>query len=368
MRFLFIESFFQGSHRLFAEGLAACSSHEIDILSMPGENWRWRMLGAALHAVEAIPSLEPYDGVIVSDLFNLSDFKALVGQPCPPVMVYFHENQITYPQPPGDKGAFQLGIINISTALAADQVLFNSRFHRDAFLKAVPAFLARGRDCRPKNIAEKIQAKSDVLYPGITLDKAMTPQAQKPAGPPLIIWNHRWGYDKNCETFIEAIQALEAGGLDFRLALMGENFGKIPEAFEKARHTFKTKILQYGYVKDRREYESWLQKGAIMVSTAIQENYGMSVVEAMIMGCAPLLPNRLAYPEILPKAYHDLFLYKHTYDLVEKLTDLVADFQRFESAVDRLSRKMRSCLWPNVAAAYDEALAQLASREICSRE
>ena len=100
MRFLFIESFFQGSHRLFAEGLRACSSHEIDILSMPGENWRWRMLGSALHVIEAIPPLEAYDGIITSDLFNLSDFKALVDQPCPPVMVYFHENQITYPQPP----------------------------------------------------------------------------------------------------------------------------------------------------------------------------------------------------------------------------------------------------------------------------
>ncbi|MBW2178284.1 MAG: DUF3524 domain-containing protein, partial [Deltaproteobacteria bacterium] len=127
MKFLFIETFFQGSHRLFAEGLAACSSHEIDILSMPGENWRWRMLGAAMHMADTVPSLEKYDGLIVSDLFNLTDFKALVNQPCPPVMVYFHENQITYPQPPGDKGAFQLGIINITTALAADQIVFNSR-------------------------------------------------------------------------------------------------------------------------------------------------------------------------------------------------------------------------------------------------
>ena len=68
---------------------------------MPGENWRWRMLGAALHVVDAIPPLDGYDGIIVTDLFNLADFKALVRQPCPPVLAYFHENQITYPQPPG---------------------------------------------------------------------------------------------------------------------------------------------------------------------------------------------------------------------------------------------------------------------------
>ena len=83
------------------------------------------MLGSALHFAENIPPLENYDGIVVTDLFNLADFKALVGPRCPPVLVYFHENQITYPQPPGDKGAFQLGIINITTALVADMVLFN---------------------------------------------------------------------------------------------------------------------------------------------------------------------------------------------------------------------------------------------------
>ena len=34
---------------------------------------------------------------------------------------------MTYPRPPGDKGVFQLGIINITTALVADMVLFNSK-------------------------------------------------------------------------------------------------------------------------------------------------------------------------------------------------------------------------------------------------
>jgi glycosyltransferase involved in cell wall biosynthesis len=361
MRFLFIESFFQGSHRLFAEGLRACSSHEIDILSMPGENWRWRMLGAALHVAETVPSLKPYDGVIISDLFNLSDFKALVSQPCPPVMAYFHENQITYPQPPGDKGAFQLGIINISTALAADKVVFNSWFHRNAFLEAVPQFLDRGRDFRPGDSARKITNKSMVLYPGITLEKQKLPFADKHTEPPLIIWNHRWGYDKQCDTFVEAIEALEAKGLDFRLAIMGENFGKIPEAFENLEQRFKSKILHYGYVTDRHAYEGWLQKGAIAVSTALQENYGMSMLEAMIMGCAPLMPDRLAYPEILPEAFHDHFLYKHKYDLVEKLTALVTDIQNCETLLEKLAGKMISFLWPHVVKAYDDGLEQLAS-------
>ncbi len=360
MKFLFIESFYLGSHAHFVQGLFSCSAHEIDIVTMPGENWRWRMLGAALHMVGAIPSLDGYDGIIVTDLFNLADFKALVGQPCPPVLAYFHENQMTYPQPPGDKGAFQLGIINITTALAADLVVFNSHMHRHAFLNAVPDFLNRGRDFKPMDIAKNINDKSTVLYPGVTLPGDWQGDAEKQIDPPLIIWNHRWGYDKNCELFFEAIRALEDRGVDFRLALMGENFGKIPDAFRTARKRFKHKILQYGYVAERRDYENWLKRGALVISTAIQENFGLSVVEAVLMGCIPLLPNRLSYPEILPTAYHGQFLYRNKYDLMDKLFDIMMRYRRYEPLRDQLVEEMKSFLWPNVVSGYDHTLEQLA--------
>jgi glycosyltransferase involved in cell wall biosynthesis len=360
MKFLFIETFYLGSHARFVQGLSSCSCHDIDVVTMPGENWRWRMLGAALHMVDAIPPLDGYDGIIVTDLFNLADFKALVGQPCPPVLAYFHENQITYPQPPGDKGAFQLGIINITTALAADRVVFNSHMQRLAFLDGVPEFLKRGRDFRPRNVATSIKEKSTVLYPGITLSDYRQVDTKKKIDPPLIIWNHRWGFDKNCETFFEAIGALEDRGVDFRLALMGENFGKIPDAFRTARKRFKSKILQYGYVPEREDYEKWLKRGALVISTAIQENFGISVVEAVLMRCIPLLPRRLSYPEILPAAYHEHFLYQNKNDLMEKLLDIMTHYRRYERLRDNLVEEMKSFLWQNVVTGYDRTLDGLA--------
>ncbi len=360
MKFLFIETFYLGSHALFVNGLSSYSSHDIDVVTMPGENWRWRMLGAALHIVDTIPPLDGYDGIIVTDLFNLADFRALVGQACPPVLAYFHENQITYPQPPGDKGAFQLGIINITTALTADLVVFNSHTHQHAFLDAVPEFLSRGRDFRPRDVATRIKEKSTFLYPGITLSENRHVDAEKQINPPLIIWNHRWGFDKNCEIFFEAIQALADREVDFRLALMGENFGKIPDAFRTAKERFNSKILQYGYVPERENYENWLNRGALVISTAIQENFGISVVEAMLMGCIPLLPDRLSYPEILPAAYHKHFLYRNKYDLMDKLFYIMTHYRRYEPLRDHLAEEMKSFLWQNVAAGYDRALEQLA--------
>ena len=341
-------------------GLSANSSHDIDIVTMPGENWRWRMLGAALHIVDNIPPLEKYDGIIVTDLFNLADFKALVGSQCPPVLAYFHENQMTYPQPPGDKGAFQLGIINITTALVADMVVFNSKMHKDAFLNAVPEFLKRGRDCGPKGIADKIREKSNVLYPGITLPFYGDVDAEKQTDPPLIVWNHRWGFDKNYEMFFSVLEELNDMGLDFHLALMGENSGVIPGEFKKAEKKFKDRIVQFGYVPSREEYEKWLKRGAVVISTAMQENFGISVIEAIIMGCVPLLPDRLSYPEILPEEFHEHFLYKNRHDLIEKLSMIISDHKRYEEIQNRLAQEMTPFLWEHVISRYDRALERLA--------
>ena len=360
MKYLFLETYCQGSHALFVNGLSTYSSHDIDIVSMPGENWRWRMLGAALHIVDNIPPLEEYDGIIVTDLFNLADFKALVGLPCPPVLAYFHENQMTYPQPPGDKGAFQLGIINITTAVVADLVVFNSKMHKDAFLNAVPEFLKRGRDFRPKGVADKIREKSGVLYPGITLPSYGDVDAEKQTDPPLIVWNHRWGFDKNYKIFFNVLEDLDDRGLDFHIALMGENFGLIPEEFKQAEERFKDRILQFGYILLREEYEKWLKRGAVVISTAMQENFGISVIEAMIMGCVPLLPDRLSYPEILPEEFHEHFLYKNRHDLMEKLFLIISDYKRYELIRTRLAEKMRSFLWKNVVSRYDRVLERLA--------
>ncbi len=49
-----------------------------------------------------------------------------------------------------------------------------------------------------------------------------------------------------------------------------------------------------------------LHAGTIVLSTALHEFFGMSVVEAVRAGCRPLLPARLSYPEL----FDGNFLYK----------------------------------------------------------
>lgn len=360
MKFLFLEPFFGGSHRDFAEGWIAGSGHDIDLLSLPARFWKWRMRGAAFHFFKKMSSLKAYSGLIVSDMMSLADFKALCGPSCPPALLYFHENQITYPLAPGESMDFQFGFTNIATALSADRILFNSHTHFDAFFSGLPGFIRMMPEYRPKWVAEAIRSKSGVLYPGCQFPAKREVSVFSDAYPPLIIWNHRWEFDKDPERFFEALDAVRNRGANFRLALLGENFQMVPKPFIRAKERYQDQIIQYGYMESKKDYLAMLKQGRIVISTARQENFGISVIEAIRYGCIPLLPNRLAYPEIIPEAFHSDFLYNNQSELVEKLLFFIENYSGFQEKSDTLSEKMGCFAWENLICQYDEELERLA--------
>jgi len=360
MRFLFLEPFYGGSHRDFADGLIAHSRHEIRLATLPPRFWKWRMRGAALHFLKAVPDLTSYDGMITTGLMSLADLTALCGGSRPPTLLYCHENQLTYPLAPGEQMDLQFGFTDITTALCADRILFNSRFHFDQFFQELPDFISRMPEFKPHWTVDAIHRKATVLHPGCHFQPAPADLEPLPDGPPLVIWNHRWEFDKNPEAFFNALERVDQMGVDFRLAVMGETSQARPGVFDEMRSRFAAKLVQYGYAADRRDYEAWLQRGCVAVSTAIQENFGIAMVEAMRYGCLPLMPRRLSYPEILPKEFHRLFLYRDDDDLALKLTDMLQQPQRFVPHRTVLAEMMARHAWPSVIDRYDDELQLLA--------
>jgi glycosyltransferase involved in cell wall biosynthesis len=359
LNILFLEPFFGGSHREFARGLVSHSRHHIDLLTLPARFWKWRMRGAALYFLKKIPALDDYDGLLVTGLMSLSDFKAL-SKSCPPTLTYFHETQLTYPLASGEHMDYQFGFTDMTTALAADRILFNSRTHRDAFFSHLPGFLKMMPEYRPLWLVDSIRDRSAVLYPGCRFPADGVGIADlSPDASPLIIWNHRWEFDKCPDQFFAALDAAQDNGAKFRLALLGENFQAVPKAFESARERYGRRIVQYGYVQSREEYIQWLQRGSIIISTARQENFGIAVVEAIRYGCVPLLPDRLAYPEIIPPQFHSAALYRDADDLAQKLTYLLTDYSGSQELRHRLSAEMGKFAWPNLIEHYDAELDRL---------
>jgi len=67
----------------------------------------------------------------------------------------------------------------------------------------------------------------------------------------------------------------------------------------------------------KEEYYSLLGKSKAIVSYALQENFGFGVAEAVYLGCAPILPNRLVYPELYPNT--------KLFDRFDESVDMVID-------------------------------------------
>jgi glycosyltransferase involved in cell wall biosynthesis len=368
MKILFLESFFGGSHRDFALGLKEHSNHEIEILSLPDRNWKWRMRGASIFFAKQIKNIDKYDLIFATDMMNLSDFNSLLSIQPLPVIFYFHENQLTYPLSPDQKrdqqkkqkNDLQFGYTNITSALAAKRVLFNSKFQFDEFTGKLEQIIKNTPDFKPEWIKNEIFGKSKVLYPGCRFSKTGieseinfdVPDKLKNE-PPLIIWNHRWEWDKNPDDFFLALHRLKGKQIPFRLALLGEKYGKTPPIFEKARQEFSDELIAFGYIDSKEEYIALLKKGSIVVSTSIQENFGISVIEAARMGCIPLLPNRLSYPEIMPEEYHNEVLYSDINELVTKLEKRLLNFHEYSNLREQLSSAMKKYSWKALIKSYD---------------
>ena len=356
MRFLFMEPFFGGSHKSFALGWQAHSRHDIELLTLPDTFWKWRMRGAALQFIEKKKTYGAYDGIITSDMMNLADFMALAEKPIPPCLVYFHENQLTYPLFQGKQRDESLGLMNITTALAARRIVFNSRFHRRDFLDGASKFLNRIPGETITWCEHALAAKSGVLHPGCPFPGGEATPGIPWLDPPLIIWNHRWEFDKNPGPFFKALKILKLKKIPFQLALLGEGGQKVPTAFESARLFFQKEIVNWGYVESREAYEAWLGRGAIVVSTANQENFGISVVEAVRHGCIPLLPDRLAYPEIIPHRFHQDLIYREYKYLPRMLENIIVNYPRFAPMRQELVQEMGQYAWNQVIEAYDSEL------------
>ena len=54
------------------------------------------------------------------------------------------------------------------------------------------------------------------------------------------------------------------------------------------------------------EYERLLKDSQFVLSTADQEFQGLAVMEAMALGCIPVVPDQLAYPEYVPDTHRYL--------------------------------------------------------------
>ena len=374
MNVLFLEPWYGGSHRRFADGLAAHSRHDVRCVTMAARSWKWRMQGGAVTLAEK--AREMADGaeawapdlVVATDMVNLPAFLALTRDRFArvPVLLYLHENQLTYPLREDAAAAprdLTYAFVNVLSMLAADRVVFNSRYHHDEFFGALPDLLRRFPDYTHVGHLPGLLAKSSVLHLGVDLAAldAARPAAEarraREPGPPVVLWNHRWEYDKDPEAFFRVVNRLDDAGARFRLILAGETFAETPPAFEAGFRRYADRVLHYGYAESIEDYAALLWRSDIVVSTSRHEFFGLSMLEAIHCGCHPLLPDRLTYPELVPESLHRPLL--HAPVLYDDEADLFATLRRLLDGADLplpadvLRRIPAPLAWPVHAPRFD---------------
>ncbi len=223
-----------------------------------------------------------------------------------PIYTYFHENQFAYPVQVESERDFHFALTNYTSALASDSLAFNSRYNLESFLLGVRGLLKKADDMELPDGEELIRAKSSVIPPGLDFSMFSPVDSTEEGGTSresVIVWNHRWEHDKNPDLFFKTLFLLDREKIPFKLAVLGQSFQRRPAIFAEAQKKLAHRILHFGFCQSREEYAGWLQKGDLVVSTAEHEFFGLAVLEAVRAGCRPVLPNRLAYPELFSKEY-----------------------------------------------------------------
>lgn len=351
MKILIIEPYLTDSHQQWIDGFKAREDWEVKVLALPARHWKWRMHAASITMAQAFSQAQERPNLIlVSEMMDVPLFKALITQQGAgdiPILLYFHENQLTYPFSSSDRDAAKsydnhYAFQNYASALVADQVIFNSTFHRSDFLDAIPPFLKQYPKPNTLEISRLIKAKSQVIYPGIDLRKMDAHRiSHETKGPPVILWNHRWEYDKNPDLFFKSLFELQAKEVKFQLVVLGKSHRQAPSIFKEARKKLQPYILHWGYADNPAEYIHWLWRSDIMVSTSMQDFFGISVVEAIYCGCWPLVPSRLALPEHIPKSLTKQCVYAHDKDLLHMIMERLSQWPFHPREMDQLREHQR---------------------------
>jgi hypothetical protein len=138
---------------------------------------------------------------------------------------------------------------------------------------------------------------------------------------------------------------------------------KQPQVFDSVLPELRRKLHGWDFVKTKDvcktkdEYYDLLGRSKIAVSCALQETWGIAQQEATLLGCVPVVPDRLSYAEMYPSQ----FRYRYPDEMVRQIVHaslayeeiaesevfvLARDFvQRNESAVGKMVHYMRNCNW-----------------------
>ena len=310
------------------------------------------------------------DIILTTDMLNLPVFTAFANVKSIPIITFFHENQLTYPWSTQDRDKVKnrdhhYGFINYTTALKSDLIMYNSNFHKDSFINALQIFLKQFPDHNELSSINCIEKKSVVSHLGLTLQKFDNYKTIQNNKIPIILWNHRWEYDKNPDLFFNTLFELDNNNIDFKLIVVGESYSEYPNIFNIAKNRLGSKIIHFGYCDNYQKYIKYLKLANILPVTSNQDFFGISIVEAVAYGAYPILPNRLSYPELFDKSINPHIFYKNKTEFKDKIMSAINNVNLISDKIKPLRNNVYDNFnWNNVSKKYDKTFNELNNNDV----
>ncbi|WP_335621824.1 glycosyltransferase [Limihaloglobus sulfuriphilus] len=209
---------------------------------------------------------------------------------------------------------------------------------------------------------EEKMSQSTVEHLGTSI--AEYDHSQPESSEPLrILWSARWEHDKNPEDFFAAIDMLNKTDTPFELAVIGQSFRDVPEIFAAAKEKYSDRIKFWGHISDPSEYAKVLSWADVFVSTAMHEFFGLGCVESALAGGYPILPQRLAYPELFRADIGENkrdFFYDGSPKMLAKRLEKLAKAKKngciWNGSPQRVKDMLKRFLWENRAPKLDDKI------------
>lgn len=317
-------------------------------------NYRIRTNALTWNYAEKEAVTKKYDLIIATSLTDIATLKALNPTITnTPTWLYCHENQFAYPKSDkqSDQFLMEAKTTFLMNCIAANKISFNSNWNRSSALAGLKQLLKTWPEKIPTTVINEIENKSDVLPVPIQRVKRKQPiknnrnsegeNAGLEAECLTITWNHRWEYDKGPAHLLAFVSGIEQllerhPTTSLVLNIVGQQFRQQPKEFDELKNIIAALDRNYqnftlghwGHVPLEQDYQNLLQSSDIVLSTSMHDFQGLSIQEAVMAGCVPLLPNHLVYPEIFSGEY----LYSWSSDprtcssyMIEKLSSWLTD-------------------------------------------
>lgn len=312
-RILLLSAYDAMSHNIWRTRLQHMfPEHQWTQLHLPPRHFSWRIRGNSLQwALRERECLtRDYDLLIATSMVDLASLRGIVPELSKlPSLVYFHENQFVYPQGREHRPKnIEPQLVPLYAAYCADAIAFNSDYNRSTFLMGAAELFERLPDRLWPALENKF-LQSEVIP--VPLEQFTGAAPSREPGESLdVVWNHRWEYDKGPRLLLQIAEQIQAQKLPIRLHVVGQRFRAAPNEFDRIGELLQQHAAElgmqpgsFGFIKDRDEYTDLLRRSDVVLSTALHDFQGLAIQEACSLGCTPLAPDDLVYPEYIPAQF-----------------------------------------------------------------